>query len=75
MGDSGRMTDRTRAERQRRYRQRQKLGRRVFTIELDDKDIERLIDAGLLKEREGLDGQCIASAIADLVESLDRAKK
>ncbi len=69
------MIDRTRAERQRRYRQRQKLGRRVFCVELNDADIERLIDAGWLEEREGLDGSCIASAISGLVESLDGAKK
>ena len=69
------MIDRTRAERQRRYRQRQKLGLRVFCIELNDTDIERLIDAGWLEERKGLDGSCIASAISGLVESLDGAKK
>ena len=69
------MIDRTRAERQRRYRQRQKLGRRVFNVELDDRDIERLIDAGLLKEHQGLDDQSIATAISGLVESLDGAKK
>ena len=54
------MIDRTRAERQRRYRQRQKRGLRVFCIELNDADIERLIDAGWLEEREGLDDSCIA---------------
>ena len=69
------MIDRTRAERQRRYRQRQKCGRRVVCVELDDKDIDRLIDADLLKEHQGLDGQSIATAISSLVESLDGAKK
>ena len=69
------MTDPTRAERQRRYRQRQKCGRRVVCVELDDKDIDRLIDADLLKEHQGLDGQSIATAISSLVESLDGAKK
>ncbi len=69
------MIDRTRAERQRRYRQRQKLGRRVFNVELDDGDIERLIVTGWLKEHQGLDGQSIATAISSLVESLDGAKK
>ena len=63
------------AERQRRYRQRQKCGRRVFNVELDYRDIERLIDAGLLKEHQGLDGQSIATAISGLVEALDGAKK
>lgn len=69
------MIDRTRTERQHRYRQRQKRGLRVFCIELNDADIERLIDAGWLEEREGLDGSCIASAISCLVESLGGAKK
>ena len=69
------MIDRTRAERQRRYRERQKLCRRVFCIELDDRDIECLIDTGWLEEREGLDGQSVATAISGLVESLDEAKK
>ena len=62
----------TAAERQRRYRQRQKVGLRMFSVELDDNDIERLIDAGWLEEREGLDSDCIASAIESLVESLDK---
>ena len=66
--------DRTCAERQRRYRQRQKRGLRVFCIELNDADIERLIGAGWLEEREGLDGSCIATAISSLVESLDSVK-
>ncbi len=65
----------TGAERQRLYRQRQRLGRRVFCVELDDKDIERLIGAGLLKECQGLDDLCIATAIADLVGSLEGARK
>ena len=55
------------AERQRRYRQRQKLGLRVVSVELGEADIERLINAGLLKESDSLDGQNIASAIAHLV--------
>ena len=69
------MIDRTRAERQRRYRQRQKLGLRVFCIELNDADIERLIDAGLLKECDALDDQNIASALVALVKSLDGDKR
>ncbi len=68
------MIDRTRAERQRRYRQRQKCGRRVVCVEVDDRGIELLIEASLLSEREGLSNQCIASAISNLVESLDSAK-
>ena len=65
----------TGAERQRLYRQRQRLGLRVFCIELNDADIERLIATGWLEEREGLDDLCIATAIADLVGSLEGARK
>lgn len=69
----GRMSSRplTGAERQRRYRQRQKFGLRVFPVILDDADLERLIDNGWLDEREGLDGDRVAGAIESLVESLD----
>lgn len=69
------MTDQTRAERQRRYRQRQKFGLRVFNVVLDDADLERLIDNGWLEEREGLDCDCVAGAIEGLVGSLDRPKE
>ena len=62
----------TAAERQRRYRQRQKYGLRVFPVVLEDADIERLIDAGWLEECEGLDSGRVASAIENLVESLDK---
>lgn len=62
----------TAAERQRRYRQRQKYGLRVFPVVLDDADIERLIDAGWLEECEGLDSGCVANAIESLVESLKK---
>ena len=68
------MIDRTRAERQRRYRQRQKRGLRVVSVEVDDRSIELLIQTGLLSWRECLIDQCIASAISNLVESLDAAK-
>ena len=46
----------------------------MFSVELNDNDIERLIDAGWLDEREELDGEFIASAISDLVESLEGPK-
>ena len=62
----------TAAKRQRRYRQRQKFGLRVFPVVLDDADLARLIDNGWLDEREGLDSNCVASAIESLVESLDK---
>ena len=64
----------TAAERQRRYRQRQKCGRRVVCVEVDDRGIELLIEAGCLSEREGDTNQRIASAISNLIESLDSAK-
>ncbi len=60
----------TGAERQRRYRQRQYLGRRVISVEPDDGDIERLLDAGFLTERDEYGVQGIARAILRLVESL-----
>lgn len=65
----------TGAERQRRYRQRQKYGLRVFPVVLDDADLERLIDTGWLDEREGLDCDCVVGAIEGLVGSLDRPKE
>ena len=67
------MSDRrplTGAERQRRYRQRQYLGLRVISVELDDGDIVRLLDAGFLTERDEYGVQGIARAILRLVESL-----
>ncbi len=60
------------AERQHRYRQRQKLGLRMFSVELDDDDIARLIDNGWLEEPEGLNCDCVANAIENLVESLGK---
>ncbi len=57
--------------RQRRHRQRQQRGIKVYSVEVDDEGIARLIDAGWLEEREGLDGDCIASVIENLVESVD----
>lgn len=62
------------AIRQHRHRQRQKLGRLIIAVELSNEDIGRLIDAGLLKEREGFDRQRIATAISILVEALDQPK-
>ncbi len=59
----------TAAERQRRYRQRQKLGLRIFCVEVDDQGIARLIDAGLLNENEAFNDENIAGAIARLVGS------
>ncbi len=59
----------TAAERQRRYRQRQKLGLRIFCVEVDDQGIARLIDAGLLNENEAFSDENIAGAIARLVGS------
>jgi hypothetical protein len=58
------------AERQRRYRQRQRRGSRVFNIELVDADIEKLVDSGLLDERQSFDSLCIARAVERLVEGL-----
>jgi len=63
------------AIRQQRFRQRQKLGVRVISVEQDDGDIERLIDAGKLKECEALDSRCIAGAIRSVVKSLAVAEK
>ena len=68
-----RMTDA--ACRQRRYRQRQKLGRYVIPVEVDDADIECLMDAGLLKDREARDRNGIAGAIRSFVKSLAEAEK
>lgn len=68
------MTDRTRAERQRRYRQRQKFGLRVFPVVLGDADIARLIDTGLLREDEGINGHAVCSAVERLVEGLGEVK-
>ncbi len=63
------------AERQRRYRQRQKLGLRVIPVELDDENIEYLIDAGLLNENEAFNDANIAVAIARLAGSSIRTKQ
>ena len=63
------------AERQRRYRQRQKLGLRVIPVELDDENIEYLIDAGLLNENEAFNDANIAVAIARLAGSPNRTKQ
>ena len=38
------MIDRTRAERQRRYRQRQKRGLRVVSVEVDDRSITNMTE-------------------------------
>ncbi len=59
----------TAAERQRRYRQRQKLGLRIFCVEVDDQGIARLIDAGLLNENEAFSDENISDAISRLVGS------
>ncbi len=69
------MIDRTRAERQRRYRQRQKRGLRVVSVEVDDRSIELLIQTGLLSWRECLIDQSIAAAISHLVKSLAMGRK
>ena len=63
------------AERQQRFRQRQKLGRHVIPVDMDNSDIECLIDAGLLNEREARDRNCIAGAIRSVVKSLAEAEK
>ncbi len=61
----------TGAERQRRWRERQKLGRRVIAVELEDSDIERLVDRGLLTFDEARNDKNIAGAIARLVGPLN----
>ncbi len=63
------------AERQRRYRQRQKLGLRVVNIELGEADIARLIDVGLLQESDGIDGHAVSNAVERLVEALGDANE
>lgn len=65
----------TGAERQRRYRQRQKLGRRIIPVELGDDHIEYLIDVGLLNENEAFNDANIAGAIARLAGSPNRTKQ
>ena len=69
------MTDRTRAERQRRYRKRQQRGIKVYSVEVDDQGIARLIDAGLLNENEAFNDENIAGAIARLVGSSNGTKQ
>ena len=64
----------TSAERQRRYRQRQRRGALVIPVELDEVSIERLIDSGLLQESKSRDTNCVASAIEGLIESLNHDK-
>lgn len=64
------MPDPTRAERQRCYRQHQKLGLLVIPVELGETDIEQLVDSGLLTECASLDSHCIGPAVERLVEAL-----
>ena len=53
----------TGAERQRLHYQRQKLGRYIIPVEVDNTDIDDLIDEGFLDESEARDRNCIAKAI------------
>lgn len=65
------MADRTGAERARRHRRRQRAGRIVLSLEVDEVDhVEMLIEAGFLCRSGAEDRDEIAAATARLVERL-----
>jgi hypothetical protein len=63
----------TPAVRAREYRLRQKLGRRVFRLVLDEfAVIQAVLDAGRLSEEEALDHAAVETALAAVLESWAR---
>ncbi|NEZ03775.1 hypothetical protein G4Y73_06380 [Wenzhouxiangella sp. XN201] len=60
----------SRAERQRRYRQRKALGLKVYRVALDDYQVKQLEKAGLLTERAKEDQECMADELGDAIELL-----
>ena len=62
------------AERMRRYRERQRAGRRVVQVEIDADGEEALIGAGLLGAWATDDGGAVADAVAALLRQLVRGE-
>ncbi len=60
------------AERQRRYRARQRHGMRMLTVELGPAVLERLVAEGWLNAEEAQDMTKIGDAIADLLDCYGR---
>lgn len=52
------------AERQRRYRQRQRDGVQVVPVEVDHALVQKLIDSGWVSEAEAVDPERLADAVA-----------
>lgn len=64
----------TARDRQRRYRDRRRAGRRVLRIEVDDVDLaERLIASGFLARVDADDPAALARATARLLTSIESA--
>ncbi len=57
------MIDRTRAERQRRYRERRKRGLCVVPLEVSEAEIDHLVRSGLLDPLDASDPEKLATAI------------
>lgn len=63
------MADRTGAARQQRYRRRQRTGRRLFQLELDEYGvIGRLLDLGLLDDDRAIDHASVVNALTEFNE-------
>lgn len=61
---------RHKAEQQRRYRRRRRLGLRVYGIELDNYHIRQLKQAGLIDDDILADRDATAEALGDAIEQL-----
>jgi len=57
-----------RIERQRRYRERRKLGLRLYPVALDRWQVSQLIDSGLVDEDALNDADRLAEQLADALE-------
>jgi len=60
----------SRAERQRRYRQRKAQGLKVYKVALDDYQVKQLQRAGLLTEKASEDQERMADELGDAIEVL-----
>lgn len=58
------------AERQRRYRERQRSGRMVVPVEIDARTVEALVRERALTDTQALDPNAIGKALAAVLENI-----
>ena len=59
----------TTAQRQQRYRQRQKAGISIIPVPVDHELVEHLIEDGILDEKESADNRSVARSIVETLKS------